>query len=280
MSRQSKTRVNRFFHRNGILETEQTFRGQKLHGRHRTWHRNGQIATEEYYLDGLLHGVVNQWHEDGRLLGSFEMQHGTGIQKTWHDNGKPKQEFGTAGGKFYGRNRYWLRDGMLISDEILLDGRPVSASTYRQAAAKDSRLPKLIGSTPVKSPSKTRALEKHIFGVFVSGLLKKHIQVEAREWLKSSGKTTRSLGRFKSIRSALKFVEELYQAGAVQVIAPDVYEGKHGSQFSDNLLVQLPKSASQRKAILTVCLQLEKKNVAAVEPSQDLGQTYIFILLA
>jgi hypothetical protein len=64
------------------------------------------------------------------------------------------------------------------------------------------------------------------------------------------------------------------------VIAPDVYEGKRGDQFSDNLLVQLPKSASQRKAILTVCLQLEKKNVAAVEPSQDLGQTYIFILLA
>lgn len=280
MSNQPKQRVNRFFHRNGALELEEFFRGQKLHGSRRTWHRNGQIAEEEFYQEGLLHGVVRQWNENGKLLGSFKMQHGTGVQRSWHNNGKLNHEFGTVGGRFYGRDRFWLRDGTLISDEILLDGRPVSVAEYLKAAAKDSRLPKLRGGNLAKIPRENRALKQHMQHIFVLGLLAKRKQIEACEWLKGDGKKVRSLGRFKSPRLALKFVEELYQAGAVKVIAPDIYEGKRGDQFSDNLLVKMPKVVSKRKAIRTVCLQLRKNDQGAIQPEEDLGEAYLYISMS
>jgi hypothetical protein len=279
MSTQPKQETNRFFHRNGVLEMEETFRGQKLHGRRRTWHRNGQTATEEFYLDGLLHGIVRQWNEDGKLLGSYEVQHGTGLQKSWHDNGKVRHEFNTVGGKFCGRDHLWLRDGTLISDVIYLHGRPVSVAEYRKAMAKDPSLPKLRGGDLVKIPRETRTSKKHILDVFVAGLLKKRNQAEALEWLNAAGKRAKTLGRFKSVEIASKFVEQLYQAGAIKVIAPDIYDGKRGEQFSDGLLVKLPKSASQRKAIRAVCEQLRKNDRGAFQPDEDLGEAYLYILM-
>ena len=280
MSNQPKQRVNRFFHRNGALELEECFRDQKLHGRRRTWHRNGQIATEEFYDDGLLDGVCRQWNEEGKLLGSFKIQKGTGAIKVWHDNGKLNLEFTIVAGEFSGRKRFWLRDGKLITDIVRLNGRSVTVAEYRKAASKDSRLPKLRGGNPVKTPRKNRTLNKHIQHIFVLGLLAKQKQIEAREWLKGDGKTMRSLGRFKSTRAALKFVEELYQAGGVKVIAPDVYEGKRGDQFSDNLLVQMPKAATKRKAIRIVCMQLRKNDQGAIQPDKDLGEAYLYISMS
>ena len=280
MSTQPRQETNRFFHRNGVLEMEETFRDQKLHGRRRTWHRNGQIATEEFYLEGLLRGIVRQWNEDGKLLGSYEVQHGTGLQKSWHDNGKLRHEFSTVDGKFCGRDRLWLRDGTLISDHIFLHGRSVTVAEYRKAMAKDPSLPKLRAGNPVKIPRESRASKKHMLDVFVAGLLKKRNQMEALEWLKAEGKTTRSLGRFKSVGSASKFVAELYQAGAVKIIAPDIYQSKRGDQFSDNLLVKLPKSASQRKAIRAVCQQLQNNEHGAFQPEKDLGEAYLYISMS
>ena len=96
MSARPKQGVRRIFHRNGVVAVEENFCGQKLHGRRRTWHRNGQLATEEFYLDGRLHGVVRQWNENGKLLGSYQMEHGTGTQKSWHDNGRLNLEFATV----------------------------------------------------------------------------------------------------------------------------------------------------------------------------------------
>ena len=85
----------------------------------------------------------------------------------------------------------------------------------------------------------------------MDSLLEKHNQREARKWLakKTGDQTARSLGRFKREKDAAKFVEALYQAGAVEVIAPDIYRNKARDQFADCLLVQLPKNAAKRKAV-------------------------------
>jgi hypothetical protein len=271
--------VERLFHRNKVAAVEEFFRGQKLHGRRRTWHHNGQLATEEFYFDGLLHGVVRQWNEKGRLLGSFQMEHGTGTQKSWHDNGRLNQEFTTIAGEFCGRNRLWLRDGTLISDHVVLFGRHVTRDEYHRATLKESRLPKLRG-WPAKLPSRNRAMDKHIQHVFVQGLLSKRNRSEARAWLKAGGKTIRSPGRFKSKSDALKFVEELYQAGAVKVIVPDIYQNKKGDQFADNLLVELPKAAKARMAVRKVCEQMRSRRLGAVEPDEDLGESYLLLSMA
>jgi hypothetical protein len=279
MSTKPRQRVERLFHRNKVAAVEEFFCGQKLHGRRRTWHCNGKLATEEFYFDGLLNGVIRQWNEKGRLLGSFRMEHGTGTQKSWHDNGRLNQEFTTIAGEFCGRSRMWLRDGTLISDYVVLSGRPVTRDEYHRATLKESRLPKLR-DWPAKLPPRNRAMDKHIQHVFVQGLLSKRNRSEAQAWLKAGGKTMRSTGRFKRKSDALKFVEELYQAGAVKVIVPDIYQNKKGDQFTDNLLVQLPKAATARKAIRKVCEQLRSRRLGAVAPDKDLGESYLLLSMA
>lgn len=279
MSAKPKQSARRTFHRNGIIAVEENMHGQKLHGRRRTWHRNGRLASEEFYRDGLLHGVCRQWNENGRLLGSFRMEHGAGVQKSWHDNGRLNLEFSTVGGEFYGRSRLWLQDGTLLSDQIHLQGRIVTPDEYRKASAHDPRLPKLKGRIGKTRP-KNRTTQKLIHRIFVSSLLAKRNRSEARAWLNADDKTTRSLGRFKRTSEAAKFVGEIYQAGAVKVIVPDIYHGKRGDEFADALLVQLPKLAKARKAVRAVCEKLRSRRLGAVEPDKDIGETHLFLSMA
>jgi hypothetical protein len=276
MNGRLKRGVRRMFHRNGVVAVEENLHGQKLHGRRRTWHRNGQLADERFYRDGLFHGIARQWNENGKLLGSFRMHDGTGVQKFWHDNGHLQMEFATVGGEFCGRRRIWLRDGTLLSDGIYLQGRSVTPAEYRKAAKQNPNLPKLRG----RVAKFNRPTPKYIHHVFITSLLRKQNGSEARVWLNAGDKTARSLGRFKRISDAKKFVEELYQAGAVKVIVPDIYHGKRGDQFADELFVQLPKAASARNAIRKACEILRSRKLGAVEPEKDIGETHLFLSMA
>jgi hypothetical protein len=130
-----------------------------------------------------------------------------------------------------------LQDGTLIAEDITLFNREVTPAQYRRVAATDPRLPKLPGRIG-KPPVHNRALERHSYRVFVAWLLKKRSRVEARTWLAAVDKKKRTFGRFKRASTAVKFVEELYQTGAVQVIAPEIYHNKRGDQFADCLLAQ------------------------------------------
>jgi hypothetical protein len=167
----------------------------------------------------------------------------------------------------------------LISDYVVLSGRPVTRDEYHRATLKESRLPKFRG-WPAKLPPRNRAMDKHIQHVFVQGLLSKRNRSEARAWLKAGGKTMRSPGRFKSKSDALKFVEELYQAGAAKVIVPDIYQNKKGDQFADNLLVELPKATIARMAVRKVCEQMRSRRLGAVEPDKNLGESYLLLSMA
>lgn len=275
-----KANIQRSFFRNGQPSEVVPLRNGRRQGLARTWHKNGILASEERYQRGLLHGVCRQWDEAGRLLGKFKMARGTGIQREWYDNGRLKIEVSTVRGEFCGRNRIWLRDGTLISERFYLHGQVVSTDDYRAAAAKDWTLPKYRGK-PAKLPPKNRAMQKHVHRVFVSSLLEKPHRIEAAAWLqKETGdKTARSLGRFKRERDALKFVQELYRAGAVEVIVPDIYDNKTSDQFADCLLVRLPKLATKRKAIRKACAQLRKSRLGAFEPQKEIGESHLYLSL-
>lgn len=275
MSSKPKLEVRRTYHRDDIIVLEERLKNGVPHGRRRLWHRNGQLAVEENYRHGLLHGVCRQWNQDGKLLGSFEMKQGTGLQRAWHDNGRLNQEFSTVNGRFCGRSRAWLRDGTLLSDRVLLFDCQVTPHQYRLAAAKDPRLPKLRGRIG-KPPRRNLALEKHIYRVFVSGLLARRNRSEAGIWL-NDGKSARTLGRFKSLGDAAKFVAALYEAGAIKVIAPDIYQNRRRKQFADSLLVQLPKTPAKRKAIRQVCARLSKGNLGAIQPDKDHGESHLYV---
>jgi hypothetical protein len=207
------------------------------------------------------------------------MVHGTGVQRTWHENGRLQLEFSTVRGDFSGRYRLWLHDGTLLSEEINLHGRPVTGEEYHAARAKDKSLPKLTGKVGKPLPN-TVATEKHIHEVFVRSLLAQKNRAEVRKWLESRGKAVRSLGRFKRESDALRFIEALYNAGATEVIAPDIYAGKAGDQFADCLLVKLPGIVAKRKAIRKVCAQLSKRKLGAFQPDKDIGESHLYLSLA
>ena len=273
-----RTTIQKSWYRNGLLREQMPLRNGHRHGVARAWHKNGRLASEERYADGLLHGVCRQWSETGRLLGKYRMVQGTGVQRAWYDNGNSQMELSTVRGEFCGRSRSWLSDGTLLSDDIYLRGKLVSADEYRAAAAKDKSLPRLGRMAKAVKP----VSEKHIPRVFVAGLLAKPNRFEARAWLeaRSADNPARSLGRFKRASDAGMFVAALYDAGATEVIAPDVYRSKKGDEFADALLVRVPKSHAKRKAIRTVCTQLQKRKLGAVQPDMDIGETHLFLSLA
>jgi hypothetical protein len=123
-------------------------------------------------------------------------------------------------------------------------------------------------------------MQNHIHRVFVSSLLSGRNRSEARIWLQADDQTIRSLGCFKRSTEAMKFVTELYKAGALEVILPDIYRNQRGDQFADGMLVKLPKGAKQRKAIRAVCAALQKKNIGAFSPDRDAGESHLYLLLA
>jgi MORN repeat protein len=275
------TIIQKIFYRNGQVRERVPLRNGRRHGIVRIWHRNGGRASEEPYQNGLLHGVCRHWNEAGRRLGEYRLIHGTGIQRGWHDNGKLQIEVSTVGGDFCGRNRIWLRDGTLLAERFYLHGLAVSAETYRAATANGKMLPRFRGK-PAGLTGKNSVKPLHIHRVFVDSLLEKHNQREARKWLakKTGDQTARSLGRFKREKDAAKFVEALYQAGAAEVIAPDIYRNKAHDQFADGLLVQLPKNAAKRKAVRQVCGQLRTRRLGAVQPDGDIGECHLYLSLA
>lgn len=253
-------------------------RDGKRRGVVRTWHRNGLLASEERYRGGLLHGVCRQWDEAGRPLGEFEMKSGTGLQREWHDNGRLKIEVSTVHGVFCGRNRIWLRDGTLLSERFYLHGKQVTAEQYRAAAKADPTLPQFRGRAGKPLPRGPRR-EQRIHRTFVRGLLGKPNRVEAREWLHrdATDKTGWSLGRFKREADASRFVEALYQAGATAVIVPDIYTDKRGNPFADGLLVKLPKPPERRRAVRKACGQLRQQKLGSVQPEADIGESHLFL---
>lgn len=279
--RDVNTTIQKTFYRNGQLRERVPMRNGRRHGVVRTWHKNGKRASEEPFKNGVLDGVCRQWSEAGRRLGEYVIFQGTGLQREWHDNGKLQMEIWTIAGEFSGRSRMWLRDGTLLSERFYLVGHIVSAEKYREVAAKFKALPKFRGK-PANLTGKHRVKPLHIHRVFVGSLLEKRNQRDARKWLakKSGDKTARSLGRFKRENDAVKFVEALYQAGAVAVIVPDIYRNKVRDQFSDCLLVQLPRSETKRKAVRKICAQLRTRKLGAVQPDEDIGESHLYLSLA
>ena len=253
----------------------------RRHGFVRAWLKNGTLATEEPFRTGLLHGICRQWDEKGRLLGTYKMVHGSGIQRVWHDNGQIQMEISTVFGEFCGRSRMWLADGTLISEHFCLRQKNVSAEEYRAAAAKDKSLPRFRGQA-AKVPPRNSVMQKRILRAFVAWLLAKPHRSEARSWLKkeTAAKTARSLGRFKHERDAVKFVEALYKAGATEVIAPDIYFNKAGDQFADSLIVRISKNAEKRKAVRKVCGLLRTRRLGAMQPDEDIGESHLFLSMA
>src|ERR1041385_7240318 len=70
----------RWWSEDGLLTMEKGLNKDGLpHGEYRTWHDNGVIHSETFYVDGKEHGTAKQYDSDGKLIGTYKMDHGTGV---------------------------------------------------------------------------------------------------------------------------------------------------------------------------------------------------------
>lgn len=78
---------------------------------------------------------------------------------------------------------------------------------------------------------------------------------EARRWLRNNeSESPLASNRFGSTENAVKFVNELYRAGAVEVLVPDeAIEADEFEVYADSLVVVLPQDPTKRRRVLGIC---------------------------
>ena len=124
-------------------------------------------------------------------------------------------------------------------------------------------------------------MERKDYDLFIQSVFEKPDHAEARAWLKAETRTkSRSLAKFATTKAALKFVEQLYVAGADAVIIAAIYAGKRKKLFADWLLVKLPQSKSKRAVLRKICQNFCKKRRGACLPGKDIGETHLYLMLA
>jgi antitoxin component YwqK of YwqJK toxin-antitoxin module len=163
----------RWFFEAGDLEMEISVRDGRQHGPFRTWYESGQLSSETIYVNGLEHGTARQWAEDGTLIGTYEMDHGTGLdlwwtglsdEGGWHlsearymlagdrhgfewwidaDQMSVNREGHFAKGQEHGVQRDWNSAGRLRRGfpKYFVNGGQVTKRQYLRAAHLDSSLP-------------------------------------------------------------------------------------------------------------------------------------------
>lgn len=75
----------RFFDEDGLMELEQGIKNGRVHGNQYEWF-SGKLIFFEKIKNGMAHGTAKQWSsETGKLIGSFKMNRGNGIDLWWND---------------------------------------------------------------------------------------------------------------------------------------------------------------------------------------------------
>lgn len=63
------------------------YRNDKKHGVQRIWHPNGQLASEEPYRDGRMDGLFRCWDEAGQLTAHYTIINGSGTERRYSPDG-------------------------------------------------------------------------------------------------------------------------------------------------------------------------------------------------
>ena len=77
----------RFWDEEGYLWREYGLKNGIKHGLEYAW-CDVFLDGVEPYVDGKMHGLCKQWGFDGKLLGTYRMKHGTGIDLWRDEDGK------------------------------------------------------------------------------------------------------------------------------------------------------------------------------------------------
>jgi hypothetical protein len=113
---------------------------------------------------------------------------------------------------------------------------------------------------------------------FIQKLLRSRRKTEALNWLSASclGRR-RTIGVFKGAKPSIKWVMELYSAGAAKVIAADIKTNAGGNQHSDKIVVILPKDEKLRATVFEWCEQQGDK--LGYLPDLDRGEPHMYVYI-
>ena len=162
----------RAYSEEGQLVTESPLRNGLRHGREFQWDDDGTLLSIEPYVNGRVHGTAKQYGRRGKIIGTYELRHGTGYD-IWRQenedgsiyiseihtlrNGLPhgyewwltdkphvvSHELHWHEGEYHGIERQWnlankLRRGF---PQYWINGSRVTKPKYLQAAKNDPTLP-------------------------------------------------------------------------------------------------------------------------------------------
>lgn len=101
---------------------------------------------------------------------------------------------------------------------------------------------------------------------------------EALSWLRANGnESALASNRFLETENAVRFVKQLYAAGATEVLVPDDAIVPEGDQeYADALVVKLPDDETERQRVLDVCApELAREGGSVDEVGQE-TQVYLW----
>ena len=75
----------RVYNRDGLLKHEWSFKNGKRHGWQYDCNNNGGLYRAIHYENGIEHGTAQCWGHSGALLGTYTIDHGTGIDFWWNE---------------------------------------------------------------------------------------------------------------------------------------------------------------------------------------------------
>jgi len=162
----------RWYDQDGDLILETPIKDSKKHGREYRWDFDGTLMSVEPYVNGKINGLAKQYGRKGRVIGTYRMNHGTGLdvwRQEWSDgsisiaeihsmkNGSPHgYELWFSGkhptlwherhwheGNYHGIERMWNEKGKLRRGypKYLNHGQKVTKRQYLKAAQSDKTLP-------------------------------------------------------------------------------------------------------------------------------------------
>ena len=97
----------RMFFDTGDPEHECAFKEGRKDGFEYEWHCPGVLAFARRYVNGFEHGTARQWSDEGRLIGTYTLHHGTGIDFWRQSRSEPED------GSWYLQDVCYWKDGKL-----------------------------------------------------------------------------------------------------------------------------------------------------------------------
>lgn len=113
----------RYWYEDGSVDVEWGIKDGQRHGLRLEYHQNGRLAHVERYRNGRENGTARQWSEDGKLLVTYRLANGVGLD-LWcdFDTGTLAEEHLWPDCGQVGYNRLWNKNERTIWQEQYYTG--------------------------------------------------------------------------------------------------------------------------------------------------------------